>query len=300
MGDAYPDAVATYVADRGWEAATSRVREDTVVVTGRRETADGTDTLLGVVVTGDGARVAEPHVKYLLSTASDRRPDEVFVTAPAGLTDAASALADEYGVPVVDRDDVPFEPVEASAADSSDDAAGDDATAGAGGTADDSSDEAGFQWTDESDGEADAGRERAQRAAGAATDVTDRDAEWGRRDALKLGGVAALAAGGWFVYDRVFDSGIDGPADVVRAFYGAVDAGNVARARELIHEDGESIDAANIRETSVEIVSLERVETDRADTAKFRITIRVNGRYTEEAVVDLQKNENGEWRMLAV
>jgi len=367
---AYLDAVASHLADDGWATETNRVREDTVVVAGNRETGDGPESRLGGGAAGDADRATEEQVTYLLKTASDREPDEVLVAARDGATEDARALADEYSVPVLDGDAVGFVPPE-SATEGAGSAGDADASEGAGATSDaqdgatdapdasndvhdtpdatgespddatsaggSASDAAGASetgdaspestdappadddaspspvsastatdWAGASDGDASSGdsgnpgNARPQREPGGAPEPRHRSDGWSRRDAVKLGGVAALAAGGWVAYDRVIDSGPEGPEAVVRAFYGAIDDGNVARARELIHENGEPIDAATVRETSVEIVSLERVETDRADAAQFRITLRVDGSYTEEAVVGLRKSADGEWRMVTV
>lgn len=306
----YEEAVVALLEGGGWDVSTTRVREDSVLVRGTR--GDGGESeLLGLVVVGND--VTGTHVKYLLKTASERRPNEVLVTTPGELTADARDLAAEYDVAVVDSetvadetaggddsttgdsagDDTAVRPATARAADSPDatsernasttDGTADDRTAG--GTA--------------ADGTAVAGGPdaNAERTDAGSTPATGR---WSRRDVLAVGGVAAVAAGGWFAYTELGDSGPNGPEEVVRAFYGAIDDGNVARARELIHEDGEQLDPANVRDRSIEIVSLERVESDRENVAAFDVTIRVDGSYTDNAVVTVRENDDGDWRMVTV
>ncbi|MFB6269976.1 MAG: hypothetical protein ABEH83_08540, partial [Halobacterium sp.] len=114
-----------------------------------------------------------------------------------------------------------------------------------------------------------------------------RPSGFGRRDVVKLGGVAVVGAGGWVAYTRtgLLGGGANGPEQVVRDFYAAIDDGDAAAARALVHENAtRTVASLDPSETTVEITGLERVSSDADGVARFRVTLRVDGR-TEQATV---------------
>jgi archaellin len=105
-GSTFGEAVIAYLRQQGWNL-TGKQREGNVfLLSGKQNTADGTDKLLALVGVKADSSLTRDHVVHLLKSANQRGVDRVVVVPTEGLTDEASDLVAQYDVTTFDRDTV--------------------------------------------------------------------------------------------------------------------------------------------------------------------------------------------------
>jgi flagellin FlaB len=327
-GATYHETVREFLESQGWRVTTTEVQEGVTVLAGAQDGQGGSSRMLTMVVEDPVSRVSSDHLEFLLKAGEKKGADRLALTATADVPGAVRDACEQREIELLGADTVrsaaggqglgagvddismpgpeqprgqahqPSEQSRQSPQQPAADAGRNDAGAGTHGQQPAQQSKGGSQppspqSTAQSPPPAESPEQQPPPQPGAGE--TNR-----RRFLLGGAGVAALAAGGWYVFLRDDDpGGLEGTA---QAFVTAVDNGNRERVNELIADEGEmdswsAEDRSYAAENSYEMTDFAVVERD-GDVAKVDITMRVSdGQVTETTTVRYELHRiDGEWK----
>lgn len=102
----YPEAVLEYVQAQGWTTNLTELREGAYIAAGTRETDAGSEKMLLMIVCKPEPEVTTEHVEYLLKAGREKNADSVLLTHTVGISEKAQEIGKEYGVGVIDSENV--------------------------------------------------------------------------------------------------------------------------------------------------------------------------------------------------